>query len=109
MGGRFHKFAAHFVHAGHLQLASRLVHTGEHGTPRGHLDAVLVAAGIGDHGHLVCKAVHSLFDGGFVVEGTGAHFEPCGVQRALKGPCDGVCRGGGQVLPRAAGLAGTGV
>ena len=109
MGGRLHKFAAHLVHAGHLQLASRLVYTGEHGTPCGYLDAVLVAAGVCDHGHVVCKAVHSLFDGGFVVEGTGAHFEPCSVQCALKGPCDGVCRGGGQVLPRAAGLAGTGV
>ena len=109
MGGRFHKFAAHFVHAGHLQLASRLVYTGEHGTAGGHLDAVLVAAGVCDHGHVVCKAVHGLFDGGFVVEGTGAHFEPCGVQRALKGPCDGVCRGGREVLPCAAGLPRTGV
>ena len=109
MGGRLHKFAAHFVHAGHLQLAASLVHTGEHGTPCGHLDAVLVAAGIGDHGHLVCKAVHGLLDGGFVVEGTGAHFEPCGVQCALKGPCDGVCRGGREVLPCAAGLPRTGV
>ena len=62
------------------------------------------AAGIGDHGHVVCKAVHGLFDGGFVVEGTGAHLEPCSVQCALKGPCDGVCRGGGEVLPCAAGL-----
>ena len=109
MGGRLHKFAAHLVHAGHLQLAASLVHTGEHGTAGGHLDAVLVAAGICDHGHVVCKAVHSLFDGGFVVEGTGAHFEPCSVQRALKGPCDGVCRGGGEVLPCAAGLPRTGV
>ena len=69
---------------------------------------VLVAAGVCDHGHLVCKAVHGLLDGGFVVKGTGAHLEPCGVQRALKGPCDGVCRGGGDVLPRAASLPPTG-
>ena len=109
VGGRLHKFAAHFVHAGHLQLASRLVHASQDGTPCGHLDAVGVAAGIGDHGHVVCKAVHGLFDGGFVVEGTGAHFEPCSVQCAFKGPCDGVCRGGGQVLPCAAGLPRAGI
>ena len=109
MGTCLHKLAVHFVHAGFLKLAASLVHTGQHGTPCGHLDAVLVAAGVCDHGHVVCKAVHGLFDGGFVVEGTGAHFEPCSVQCAFKGPCDGVCRGGGEVLPCAAGLAGTGV
>lgn len=53
-----------------MQPARRLVHTGEHSTPRGHLDAVLVAAGLCDHGHVVCKAVHGLLDGGFVVKGT---------------------------------------
>ena len=66
-------------------------------------------AGVCDHGHVVCKAVHGLFDGSFVVEGTGAHLEPCSVQRAIKGPCHGGCRGGREVLPGAAGLAGTGV
>lgn len=86
-----------------MQTARRLVDAGEHGTAGGHLDAVLMPAGIGDHGHLVCKAVHSLLDGGFVVKGTGAHFEPCGVQRAFKGSCDGVCRGGREVLSCAAG------
>ena len=109
MGTCLHKLAAHFVHAGFLKLAASLVHTGQHGTPCGHLDAVGVAAGVCDHGHVVCKAVHSLFDGGFVVKGTGAHLEPCSVQRALKGPCDGVCRGGGEVLPCAAGLPRTGI
>ena len=109
VGGRLHKFAAHFVHAGHLQLASCLVHAGQNGAPCGYLDAVLVAAGVCDHGHVVCKAVHGLLDGGFVVKGTGAHLEPCSVQRALKGPCDGVCRGSGQILPCAAGLPRTGI
>ena len=66
-------------------------------------------AGIGDHGHVVCKAVHGLLDGGFVVKGTGAHFAPCGVQRALERACDSVCRGGREVLPCAAGLPRTGV
>ena len=109
VGGRLEELHAHFIGTSHLQLASRLVHTGEHGTPRGHLDAVLMPAGVCDHGHFVCKAVHGLLDGGFVVEGTGAHFEPCSVQCAFKGPCDGVCRGGGDVLPRAASLPRTGI
>ena len=109
VGGGLEELHAHLVGAGHLQLASCLVHAGQDGTAGGHLDAVLMPAGIGDHGHVVCKAVHGLFDGGFVVEGTGAHLEPCSVQCALKGPCDGVCRGGGEVLPCAAGLPRAGI
>ena len=68
-----------------------------------------MAGWVGDELHAVCKAVHSLFDGGFVVEGTGAHLGPCGVQGAFKLACDGVGRGGGQVLPGARRLACSGV
>ena len=109
MGGGLEELHAHLVRPGDLQPARRLVHTGEHSTPRGHLDAVGVAAGVCDHGHVVCKAVHGLLDGGFVVKGTGAHLTPCGVQRALERACDGVCRGGREVLPCAAGLPRTGI
>ena len=62
-----------------------------------------------DYRQVVGKAVHSLFDGGFVVKGTGAYLAPRRVQRALKRPCDGVCRGCSEVLPCAVGLPGTGV
>ena len=109
VGGGLEELHAHLVGAGHLQLASCLVHAGQDGTAGGHLDAVLMPAGVCDHGHFVCKAVHSLFDGGFVVKGTGAHFEPRSVQCAFKGPCDSVCRGGGQILPCAAGLPRAGI
>ena len=109
MCGGLEELHAHLVRPGDLQPARRLVDAGEHCTAGGNLDAVLVAAGVCDHGHLVCKAVYGLLDGGFVVEGTGAHFAPCGVQRALERACDGVCRGGREVLPCAAGLPRTGV
>ena len=95
--GGLEELHAHLVRPGYLQPARRLVDAGEHGTASGHLDAVLVAAGVCDHGHLVCKTVHGLLDGGFVVERAAAHLEPRPVQRLLKSPGDGVGRGGGEI------------
>ena len=109
VGAGLNELHVHFVHAGFLQLACGLVDTGQHRPAGRNFQRICVAAGVSDLRHLVCKAVHGLLDGGFVVKGTGAHFAPCGVQRALERACDSVCRGGREVLPCAAGLPRTGV
>ena len=109
VGGGLEELHAHLVGAGDLQFPGGLVDAGQNGAPCGHLDAVLVAGRVGDELHAVCKAVHGLLHGSLVVKGTGAHLGPCGVQGALKLACDGVGRGGGQVLPCARRLACTSV
>ena len=87
----------HLVHPGLLKLCAGLVHAREHGPAAGYLQRVSVAAGVGDVGHGVGKAVHSTLDGGLVVERAAAHLEPCPVQRLLKSSGDGVGRGGGEI------------
>ena len=109
VGGGLEELHAHLIGTGDLQLACGLVDAGQDGAPCGHLDAVPVAGRVGNELHAVCKAVHGLLHGGLVVEGTGAHLGPCGIQGALKLACDGVGRGGGQVLPCACRLACSGV
>ena len=104
MGGGLHEPAAHFVHPGDLQFTGGLVDPGQDGTPCRHFQRVGVPAGVGDKGHLLCKAVHAAFDGSFVVKGSGGHLCPCPVQLPLKRSGDGVGGGGGQVLPCAPGL-----
>lgn len=99
VGGGLHEPAAHFVHPGDLQLTGGLVDPGQDGTPCRHLQRVGVPAGVGDKGHLLCKAVHAALDGGAVVKGSGGHLRPCPVQLPLKRPGNGVGGGGGQVLP----------
>ena len=91
------KRGPHLVHPGLLQLCASLIHAREHGPAAGHLQRVSVAAWVGDVGHRVGKVVHRTLDGGLVVERAAAHLEPCSVQRLLKSPGDGVCRGGGKV------------
>ena len=97
VGRHLDEAGPHLVHPGLLQLCAGLVHAREHGLAAGHLQRIPVAAGVGDVGHGVGKAVHSTLDGGLVVERAAAHLEPRPVQRLLESPGDGVSRGGGEV------------
>ena len=97
VGRHLDEAGPHLVHPGLLQLCSSLIHAREHGTAAGHLQRVPVAAGVGDVGHRVGKAVHSTLDGGLVVERTAAHLQPRPVQRLFESPGDGVGRGGGEI------------
>ena len=96
----FHKFAAHFVSPGYLQLACCLVYTRKHCPPHSHLQCVPVACRVRDIFHILRQSIHSAFYGCLVIKCPGRHLQPCAVECIFKLSCDRIRCRAGKVLPR---------